>query len=157
MTNDVCAVARSLTKRHDTSDPFAIAKSLNIHVLYEDLGTIRGYYNTAYRSRFIHINRDLSPDEQLMVCAHELGHAVLHKNSNTCFYLNHTCFSVSKLEWEANCFMTMLLYSDDELLELSDCSLDQLESILGLPLPLIRWRFDQIKEKETLLKWDSVS
>ena len=46
---------------------------------------------------------------QRTVCAHELGHAVLHTHANTPFLRKNTFFSVDKLEIEANTFAALLL------------------------------------------------
>ncbi|MDY2734713.1 ImmA/IrrE family metallo-endopeptidase [Intestinibacter sp.] len=98
-----------------TRNPFDIAESLNIIVLFEDLGTINGYFNVAYRQKFIHINQNLDENKQLFTIAHELGHAILHPKSNTAFLREHTLFSIDKLEVEANKFAAELLIDDEEL------------------------------------------
>ena len=71
-----------LCRKCDTRDPFTIAAKLGIRVLHEPLGSIRGYYSRTHRIKFIHINQDLSKERQRQVCAHELGHAILHPKSN---------------------------------------------------------------------------
>ena len=68
----------NLVARCDSRNPFAIAAFLNITVLFEELGSIKGYFNKAYGYKFIHVNKNLSEREQTIVAAHELGHAVLH-------------------------------------------------------------------------------
>lgn len=144
MTKDVRSIAEDLCRLYDTRDPFEIARARGILIIFEPLGSIRGYYNVLLRTKFIHINEELDQMERLKVCAHELGHSVLHTASNTIFLRDHTYISVDKMEWEANCFMSMLAYSDDELLELAECPLPHLEKILGIPERLIRWRYEQI-------------
>lgn len=106
-----------LCKEFETRDPFEIAKQLDIQIIIEPLGSIRGYYSSSYRIKFIHINQDLSPDTQRQVCAHELGHAILHPKCSTPFLRANTLFSIDKLEKEANCFMALLLHPAEEILE----------------------------------------
>lgn len=108
--------AERLCKRHHSRNPFELCQALNIIVLYEPLGTVRGYYSKSHRFRVIHINENLSENQQLFTCAHELGHAVLHPNANTPFLREHTLFSVDKLEVQANRFAVCLTYPSDYLM-----------------------------------------
>lgn len=50
---------------------------------------------------------------QRFVCAHELGHIILHPHVNTPFMKAHTLFSVDRLEKEANEFAVELLMPDE--------------------------------------------
>ncbi|HDR4908772.1 TPA: ImmA/IrrE family metallo-endopeptidase [Bacillus cereus] len=72
-----------IVEKHGTTNPFEIAKRKNIIVLFEDLGNTLGFYNTYKRFKFIHINNKIDEITQRFVCAHELGHAVLHPKANT--------------------------------------------------------------------------
>ncbi|WP_420768718.1 ImmA/IrrE family metallo-endopeptidase [Parageobacillus thermoglucosidasius] len=106
-------VVRQIIKKHKSNDPFQIAKEKNIIVLFEELGSTLGFYSSYKRIKFIHINNQLEEMIQRFVCAHELGHAVLHPKSNTPFLRANTLFSVEKLELEANTFAVELLLPDD--------------------------------------------
>ena len=107
MKQDIKGTVEQLCKKHGTRSPFEIARQRRILIQYEPFGTVRGYYNTAYKQKIIHINSDLDGDQQFLVCAHELGHSVLHPNANTPFFKAHTLFSVSKMETEANRFIDL--------------------------------------------------
>ena len=48
----------NLVARCDSRNPFAIAAFLNITVLFEELGSIKGYFNKAYGYKFIHVSRN---------------------------------------------------------------------------------------------------
>lgn len=113
-------VISNLIKEHKTRNPFEIADNLGIIVLFEPLGSINGYYNTAFRQKFIHINQDLPDNRRIFTAAHELGHAILHPKSNTPFMKEMTYLSVDKLEIEANKFAVNLLISDEDLEELKE-------------------------------------
>lgn len=106
-------IVRQLIKKYKSNDPFQIAKEKNIIVLFAELGTTLGFYSSYKRIQFIHINNQLGETIQRFVCAHELGHAVLHPRSNTPFLRANTLFSVEKLELEANTFAVELLLPDD--------------------------------------------
>ena len=46
------------------------------------------------------------------MCAHELGHIILHPDVNTSFLMRRTLFSVDKIEQQANRFAIGLLMAD---------------------------------------------
>lgn len=144
MKQDIKGTVEQLCKKYGTRSPFEIARQRRILIQYEPLGTVRGYYNTAYKQKIIHINSDLDGDQQFLVCAHELGHSVLHPNANTPFFKAHTLFSVSKMETEANRFMIYLTISDDELMEYSEFPMSLLADVYGVPMDLVRWRYEQM-------------
>ncbi len=127
----------SLCRRHQCRDPFQLCREKNILVLYEPLGSVRGYYSYSYRSKVIHINEALDEAQQRFTCAHELGHAMLHPKANTPFLRANTLFSVSKLEIKANRFAVCLLYPQDWLKrEFEGCSSLQVAESLKLPQEL---------------------
>lgn len=132
--------ANTLAARYGTRDPFRLCEALNIIVLFEPLGTVRGYYSKSHRFKVIHINQDLPEQKQRFTCAHELGHALMHPNACTPFLREHTLFSVDKLEVEANRFAACLCYPPDWLAEeYEGCTTTQIAEILNLPLPLIEY------------------
>lgn len=133
-----------LKKKYGTNDPFEIAKAEKIIVLYEPLGSIRGYYNKYVRQKFIHINESLDETQRLVTCGHELGHAKIHPNANTPFFRNNTFYSVNKLERQANKFAGYLLIDFDMIdpYLLENCSYEQIAKILNLPVELIKIRFN---------------
>lgn len=102
-----------LVEKHDTSNPFEIAKCLGIEVVYEFLGDSLGYFSRFNRTTIIHINESLSYEEQLSTCAHELGHAILHPEVNTAFLKAKTHYPTSRIEKEANLFMIELLSHEE--------------------------------------------
>ncbi|MDT3497732.1 ImmA/IrrE family metallo-endopeptidase [Bacillus toyonensis] len=124
-----------IVKKHSTANPFEIAKRKNIIVLFEDLGNTLGFYNTYKRFKFIHINNRINEITQRFVCAHELGHAVLHPKANTPFLRNQTFFSVDRLEIEANTFAVELLLSDEMISEYQNTtlSIQEIAENYGIP------------------------
>ncbi|WHY27667.1 ImmA/IrrE family metallo-endopeptidase [Bacillus wiedmannii] len=124
-----------IVKKHGTTNPFEIAKRKDIIVLFEDLGNTLGFYNTYKRLKFIHINNRIDETTQRFVCAHELGHALLHPKANTPFLRNKTFFSVDRLEIEANTFAVELLLPDEMISEYQDTnlSIQEIAEIYGIP------------------------
>ncbi|PEN99207.1 hypothetical protein CN556_04150 [Bacillus wiedmannii] len=132
---DIKEYARKIVEKHTTTNPFEIAKRKNIIVLFEDLGNTLGFYNTYKRIKFIHINNRIDEITQRFVCAHELGHALLHPKANTPFLRNKTLFSVDRLEIEANTFAVELLLTDEMISAYEDThlTLQEVAEIYGVP------------------------
>ncbi|WP_425756164.1 ImmA/IrrE family metallo-endopeptidase [Ihubacter sp. rT4E-8] len=119
-------------KKVGSRNPFEIADALNIIVIFEELGSINGYYNKQLRMKQIHINHNLEDNERLFTAAHELGHAILHPDTNTPFLRSYTYFSIDKLENEANKFAIELLIPDVEFQEYAkDFTMEQISRIYG--------------------------
>ncbi len=100
-----------LVKKYGTNNPFEIARAMDIEVVFEPLGDSLGYFSRFNRTIIIHINESLPYEKQLTTCAHELGHALLHRELNTAFLKANTYFPTSKIEREANEFMLELLFN----------------------------------------------
>lgn len=113
-------VGRDLVKRFGTRDPFQIARELGIEVLFcEDFGHLKGMYRVIQRNRFIFLNRDLSPQMQRIVCAHELGHDQLHRNLAKGNTLHEFMLydMTTRPEYEANIVASEILLDTDTVLE----------------------------------------
>ncbi|MGG3262025.1 ImmA/IrrE family metallo-endopeptidase [Bacillus paranthracis] len=129
-----------IAEKHQTTNPFEIASHKNISVMFENLGNTLGFYSTYKRMKFIHINNQIDEITQRFVCAHELGHALLHPKANTPFLRNQTLFSVDRLEVEANTFAVELLLSDDMISEYenTNLSIQEVAEIHGIPKSFAR-------------------
>ncbi|PED36900.1 hypothetical protein CON24_17330 [Bacillus cereus] len=132
---DIKEYVLNIVAKYQTIDPFEIARQKNIIVLFEDLGNTLGFYNTYKRFKFIHINNQIDENAQRFVCAHELGHALLHPKANTPFLRNQTFFSVNRLEIEANTFAVELLLSDEIIstYQHTNLSIQEISMIHGIP------------------------
>lgn len=100
-----------LVKKYGTNNPFELAEALGIEVVLEPLGDSLGYFSRFNRTSIIHINELLSYQRQVTTCAHELGHVVLHSDTNAAFLKANTYFQTSIIEQEANDFMLELLFN----------------------------------------------
>ena len=138
---------KQLREKHNTVDPYELASLLNIMVIPFNLHEeINGFYQYDRRNKYIFINCNLADDMQRVVCAHELGHALLHTRSNTHFLRNNTFLSVDKIENEANTFAAELLLSDDDFRENSHLSFQQIASLHHVPVELVK-----LKRKDLFL------
>lgn len=143
-------VVESLCRKYMTRNPYELAACKNIKVVELSLGEIKGYYSACYRQRIIHINSDISENDRMHTCAHELGHGVLHPDSNTPFLRANTLFPIGKYEKEAEHFAVDLLYSDEEMQEYLQYSTPQIADCLNLPIQLVEYRIS-VMEKQSRL------
>lgn len=120
-------------------DPFKIARQKNIIVLEEPLKEIKGYYNKIRRIQMIHINDDLGYFERMFVCAHELGHALLHPNDQTNKLSTYSTVSTLKKESEANYFATNLIVDGTVAWEIENPTNEQIMNFYGIPREMERF------------------
>lgn len=123
--------ANSLAKKYNSRNPFEIIKNLNVILVYYPLKDVRGFYQFFQRNNIIYIDENLSENEQIMVCAHELGHMLLHKNSNALFMDTRTHFVTTKYENEANAFAAELLIPDSIILDNPGMTKSQIARLSG--------------------------
>ena len=129
-----------LVRLHQTRNPFEIIKGMNVILVFYPLEGIRGFYQYFQRNNIIYIDENLPKSEQIFVCAHELGHMILHKESNALFMDSKTHLNVNSYEIEANKFAMELLISDEVLEENREFTIEQLSRMLGYHEKLIKLR-----------------
>lgn len=123
--------ANSLARKYSSRNPLEIIKNLNVILVYYPLEDVRGFYQYFQRNNIIYIDDELSENEQKVVCAHELGHMFLHKNSNALFMDTRTHFVTTKYENEANTFAAELLIPDSVILDNPGMTKNQIARIMG--------------------------
>lgn len=134
---NVKAIVESVVKKYGTRSPYELASLMDIWIYKSELGDIRGYYIKAYRVKQIFLNYNLDRREQEYVLSHEIGHAVMHPDSNTPFLRKNTYLSINKLELQANKFAVELLIPDSLLLEYWQYSAEQIARLTGYAQELI--------------------
>lgn len=112
-------LGKSLVRRFDTRDPFAIAEGLGIHVYRENFKHLKSMYRVILRRRCIFINQNLATPTAAIVCAHEIGHDQLHRalaqdNGLQEFMLYDMS---TRPEYEANMVAAAILLPDEEVLD----------------------------------------
>lgn len=132
------------TKIFHTTDPLAIAQRLNIIVQFGDLGEYSGCYMFLKNHRCIMISEQLEGPERLFVLAHELGHALLHRKQDCYFLRGHTYLN-SRLEREANYFASLMVISDDFLVQHNNQSSSDISKIYGCDTYTIERRISLYK------------
>lgn len=137
---DIKKKADSLAKKYQSRNPFEIIKGMNIIFVSVPLIGVRGFYQYFQRNNIIYIDENLPYHEKKFVCAHELGHMVLHKKSNAVFMDSRTFLNTSLYEREANTFAVNLLIDNDMLYEHREFTTEQLSRLWGYHKELIELR-----------------
>jgi Zn-dependent peptidase ImmA (M78 family) len=118
MTNEeILNYVDDLCEILDTKDPFEIAERLGIKVEFRSYNkTIKGYYHKVFGKCYIIINNIFSNRARKIICAHELGHALLHVVLHEQIEARSFEFSdISEAECEANFFAAALLLDHEQL------------------------------------------
>lgn len=99
-------------------NPYDAASDAGAVVKFKDLGTLKGLFISSTPKPAIIINENLDEITQKIVCAHELGHFILHGDTNfSCENINFDFrASVGILEREANVFAAFFLINEGEAL-----------------------------------------
>lgn len=123
MDNRAFTLPRRLIRRFNTRDPFEIAEALGITVMIRsDFVRQKGAFAVIGNISFIFINDNLSEYMQRLVCAHELGHALLHRKLGMApgGMMEFEIFDIKDAtEYDANVFAANLLIDDQEVLEMA--------------------------------------
>lgn len=142
--NYIKSTVDHLTARFGTEDPFELCDALGIRLSIEPLPpAIHGFYSNVLHMDFIYINHRLPRTRQRLVCAHELGHAVLHPGVNSLFLSRRTQINSEKLERQADLFAAHLLIPDDVFARGREESLtmEQLAAELKVPVSYLELKF----------------
>lgn len=124
-----------------TLDLLDLASGYNIKIITADLGTLQGAYYCIQRMKTIFLNENLNSVEKRFVLAHEIGHAILHRNIN-CFYLKkHTLMKTSIYELEANRFSSIVLLPSKIPIEYQYYNLQQIACMYDVPLELAELKY----------------
>lgn len=133
---DIIALARDIKTSWHTNDPYEIAKHLGITVLDRKV-SIKGFTAQTIKINgyptIISINDAYTDFSKKILCAHELGHALLHENCVNHFAVTSKNISTN-VEQEANLFAVALLTNKnidkDLLLPLANMNSYMLKSII---------------------------
>lgn len=139
-------IAESLVRRYRTRDPFRLADALGYVVIRTPLRGIRGFYQHIKRCQIIYIDSALDDAAARFVCAHELGHSLLHRGYNRIFMDAHTYFPTKKYEIEANKFAVDLLFEDDDLRDFLEHPLQLAADSMGVSIELAEYRLKSISQ-----------
>lgn len=137
-------VANRLARHYATRDPFQIARERGYIIIDAPLEGIRGFHQYVRRCHIIYLDDELLGQDRRWVCAHELGHAVMHQGLNRVFMDAHTLVVTSRYEIEADHFAVDLLFSDEMLAEYRDCTVETTARVLGVSEAVAAYRLRRL-------------
>jgi Zn-dependent peptidase ImmA (M78 family) len=137
---DIKKLANSLAKKYQSRNPFEIIQGMNVILVLAPLIDVRGFYQYFQRNNIIYIDELLPEHERKFVCAHELGHMLMHRKENTVFMDTRTYLKTTPYEAEADKFAVELLVPNEIILENWKSTTKQLSRITGYSEKLIKLR-----------------
>lgn len=129
----IIELAGLIAAEHETRNPITIANNLGIVVHCHTLRECRGYYMKALDQHYITIAVDLPKMVKMFVCAHEIGHFLLHQRINRLFMDYRTYMIPDRFENEADKFAAQLLFSQPMLSPDFSVSESEMAEILNVP------------------------
>ena len=142
--------AERVLKEYGGRDIFETAENSGANVWFRELGGLKGFYICENGERYIVINNELDDVLKKVVCAHEFGHDMLHRELSTGGIREGTLFlDTNKTEREANLFAACVLISDEEMLEAVSCTADiaSAASYLNLPSEIVKYKLNAMNVK----------
>ena len=145
-------MAESLVRKFKTRNPFKIAESLGYIVVRVPLKGIRGFYQHIHRCTIIYIDVALHEWDAAFVCAHEIGHVLLHRGYNRIFMDTHAYFKVNQYEIDADRFAVNLLYADEDILLFFGFPVQMLADGFGISTELAEYRMNMVDVPAAITK-----
>ncbi len=147
-----------LINKSGTRDATAICNDLDIILCYNPMGSAesgcKGFFAVFYGESCITVNNRLSDKVARLILAHELGHAVLHRDEAVKSTLtDFASFDPTNvLEREANLFAAELLINDEEIMHLIEMGYDQPEiaATLEVTPELVAYKFELLYDKRMI-------
>ena len=144
---DTEKTVHALTSQYGTSCPFTLCECMGIQVLEQELPhDVNGFCVYLFQRYVIVLNDRLHGRIREAVCAHELGHIILHGCVNSLVLKRDTHFYLPRYEHEADFFCACLLL-DSRLPEWAGehdtLTIEQVSALSGLPESLVKLRFNR--------------
>lgn len=135
-------IVNGLVETYKTNNPFELCDNLNIMIMRSNLGQeIKGFFQkTPNGYEILHLNSELTPEEEKYICAHELGHAILHTDLSMKFFIENSLQVKNKYEIQADKFAAeLLLYNiNSDYTFIDGMTITQLSAYYGVPESLIK-------------------
>ena len=152
-------IPSKLISRYGTRDPFRICREKGIEVMFRDDFTgQKGAFSLMLNVPFIFINNNLSDEMKRIVCAHELGHAMLHRklcrHKKTQTIYEYEIFDIrNSTEYEANIFAANLLIDEREMNEYMSYGYDivQTARAMNLNVNLLLIKLHEMNDDKSIL------
>lgn len=146
----IISKAAEIRRNHGGRNIVETAENLGAQVWFRPLGSLKGFYVYEKGTPYIVINEELDKQTRAVVCAHELGHDVLHRELAGGGIRDGTLFlSNNKTEREANLFAAELLLTDEAVLSELRYNNDPTTAAyeLDVPVELLEYKLELLVHK----------
>ena len=150
---DIKRLAERLVEKFGTRNPFEIAEQLGYTIIYTPLVGVRGFYQYLKRCHIIYLDSELDNNTARFVCAHELGHSLMHRGLNRIFMDTHTLLVAGRYETEANRFAVDLIFSDEDLQPYLTRSFECAAAYMGVSHSLAEYRMREVVPEMPADEW----
>ncbi|MBQ8194580.1 MAG: ImmA/IrrE family metallo-endopeptidase [Oscillospiraceae bacterium] len=151
--------AEDIRAAYGGRDIFETTENTGAKVWFRPLGSLKGFYICEQGTPYIIINDTLNEMTSRIVCAHELGHDILHRELAEGGIRDGTLFlSNNKTEREANLFAAELLLTDKAVLSELDYNNDPdaVAYDLNVPVELLEYKLELLVHKGYKLNFSAV-
>lgn len=145
MIQNIIDISERVLSECKGRDIFETAEISGANVWFRPIGGLKGFYIFENGKRYIVINDALESAIKKVVCAHELGHDMLHRELSAGGIREGTLFlDTDKTEREANLFAACMLISDEDILEQASFGADisTIASVLDMPVQLVKYKLE---------------
>ena len=137
---DIAGAVKQMRAHYGENDPFQLCDAMGILLLRQPMGihnsAIKGFFMCCKRIPVITVNSDLPWIIQRIIVAHELGHAVLHRDEAIhAFHESVLYDQTTGMEREANMFAAELLLEDEAVLDALQVSTSFFDAAARLMVP----------------------
>lgn len=139
--------AKKLINKFKTNNPFELMDYLDIlYIRYPLKGNLRGYYTKEFNQKVICMSSSLCDEEVNLVAAHDLGHPILHEDTDVLFISRNTLQSKDKLEKQANEFAAEILLDDNIFSEYYGYSLEEISKCECVSYELVEHKYNNLNK-----------
>lgn len=146
----IISTVSSVRAAYGGRDIIATAENTGAEVWLRPLGGLKGFYVHEKGTSYIIINEALDDTMRNVVCAHELGHDLLHRELAAGGIRDGTLFLANnKTEREANLFAAEIILSDEAVLSELEYNNDPTTAAyeLGVPVELLEYKLELLVHK----------
>ena len=121
MRDNIYEIVKDTVYKYKTSNPFEICKKLGIKIDYVNYGKA-----IILDSKIIKINKKYTEYSRYVLCAHELGHAILHKEDCLNYFDDSNTLEKIEKDRQAYLFAAYLLFEDDGEIKFENMNSDMI-------------------------------
>ena len=142
MQDSIKKQANSLITKYNTNNPFELADYLGFITIITPLeNNISGISQNLKKNIVIYVNSELDYYKKLIVAAHGLGHAILHKETDTIFLEYTNMCLQNKYEREADSFAIELLLYNKQSYKYKENVINKTSAKERLNLSMLNFKF----------------